>query len=212
MNLVFTPVTAAVLKSAEWTRRRILEDREFHPTPHFNQRIDEAGHMSLDEALAVVREGSVFTCKPQPTLNRFGFVWNNKVVIADSIMDRNHSENSKVFLITCYDRDKPLDDGLVETLPLKEAAARDRVGEKIVEIGAATLETAKDVDARVVALTERRTKKTAEATLADRAKLEAVKTRLTLEIEKLEELLTAMRLDLDDVLGQLGDPAAEGVP
>jgi hypothetical protein len=198
MNLLFAPVSAAVVKSAEWTRSRIFADRELCPTPYFNQRINEAGHMSFDEALEVVREGSVFTCKPYPTLNRFGFVWNSKVVIADSIMDSKHSDNSRVFLITCYDRDKPLDDGLVDRLPVKGATGRDRIVEKS--------------DAQVVALTERRTKKTAEATLADRAKLEDVKTRLTLEIGKLEELLTAMRMDLDDVLGQLGEPPAQGVP
>jgi len=188
MNLVFTPVTAAVLKSAEWTRRRICEDREFYSTLHFNQRISEAGHMSFDEAIEVVREGSVFMCKPHPTLFRFGFVLDNKFVIADSIVDRNHSDDGKVFLITCYDRDKPLDEGLVERLPLKEVRDGVDAGEGIV-----------------VALAERRTKKMAEATLADRVKLEDVKTRLTLEIASLEKLLAAMRQDLEDVRGQLGE-------
>jgi hypothetical protein len=209
MNLVFTPVTAAQSKSAEWTRRRIIENHELYPTPQFKHRTSEAGHMSLDEALEVVREGSVFTCKPQPALYRFGFVWNSKIVIADSIIDRNHSDNSKVLLVTCYDRDKPLDYGLIDRLPVKEAVVRDSVVDKVVEDGAVKPDT---VDARIVALTERRTKKIAEATLADRAKLEVVKTRLTSEIAALEKLLAAMRMDLEDVVGQLGEPAGEGVP
>jgi hypothetical protein len=205
MNLLFTPVSASALKSAEWTRRRVVQDREFYATPTFNQRADEAGQMSFAEALEVVREGSVFTCKPHPTLYRFGFVWNSKVVIADSLIDRNHSDNSKVFLVSCHDRDKPLDDGFVDRLPLKET--RDRVAEKTAEAGAVNLDTVENARAQIASLTERRTKKVAEDTFADRAKLEGVKTRLTLEIAKLEELLTAMRADLDDVLGQLGEQA-----
>ena len=208
MKLVFTPVSAAVSKSAEWTRRRILEDRDLHPTPHFNRRVNEAGHMSFDEALEVVREGSVFTCRPHPELYRFGFVWNSKVVIADSIMDGNHSDNSRVFLITCYDRDKPLADGLVDKLPLEKVGVRDRVVEKTVDVAAAKPDTVEDRGARIASLTERRTKKTAEETVADRAKLQGVKTRLTAEIAALEKLLTAMRLDLDDVVGRLGERGA----
>jgi hypothetical protein len=204
MKLLFTPVGAALSKSAEWTRRRIFQDREFYPTPHFKQRVSETGQMSFDEALEVVREGSVFTCKPQPSLCRFGFVSNGKVVIADSIIDGNDPDNSKVFLITCHDRDEPLDDGSVDRLPLKKI--RDRIVEKTVVGGAASLGTVQGVDARIVALTERRTQRTAEATLANRAKLEDVKTRLTSEIAALERLLAAMRTDLDDVRGQLGEP------
>jgi len=204
MRLLFTPITAALSKSAEWTRRRIIEGRQLFSTPLFNERVAEGGHLPFDEALEVVRQGSVFTCKPQPALYRFGFVWNNKVVIADSIIDRNHSDDGKVFLITCYDRDKPLDDGAVHRLPVRKLIAPDKVVDRIVDAGAPTLGTVKDTGARIAALTKPRARKIEDMALGNRAKLEEVRARLSLEIAKLEELLAAMRMDLADVHGQLG--------